>query len=324
MVLGNIRTIVRNASHLIGISMSNLISGTIFDIKKFSLHDGPGIRTTIFFKGCPLSCIWCHNPEGISPKREIHYWEKRCISCYECANACAHKALSFSEGHRNHSPELCQGCGACAQTCPTEATKLVGTKVNIADLMQEITKDVIYYDQSGGGVTISGGEPLLQIDFLEALLTTCHDMGIHTAVDTSGHIPFKYLRRIQPFTDIFLFDVKFIDPDSHLKFTGVSNELIIENLKKLIKSDSNVIPRIPIIPGINDNDENIQSTGRFLESLGKIQKVDILPYHNTAINKYVRMGNQYPLIDLETPSNERMAEIGRNLENYNLEVKIGG
>jgi pyruvate formate lyase activating enzyme len=304
--------------------MSTLISGTIFDIKKFSLHDGPGIRTTIFFKGCPLSCIWCHNPEGISRQIEIHFWEKRCISCFECVEACAHKALSFSDNQRNHLKELCQGCGACAQICPTKATELVGTKVSVSDLMLEIEKDVIFYDQSGGGVTISGGEPLLQINFLEALLTACHNMGIHTIVDTSGYIPFKYLHRIQPFTDIFLYDVKFIDPTIHQKCTGVSNKLILDNLKKLTKTGSKVIPRIPIIPGINDSEENLLSTGRLLESLGSIQEVNILPYHNAAINKYIRMGNNYPLIELETPSNERMVEIARNLEIFNLKVKIGG
>ena len=304
--------------------MTNTISGTIFDIKKFSLHDGPGIRTTIFFKGCPLRCLWCHNPEGISRQSEIHFWEKRCISCYECVEACAYKALSFSDGKRIHLTRLCQGCGNCADVCPTEATELVGTKVTISDLMREIEKDVIYFDESGGGVTISGGEPLLQIDFLEALLTACFDLGIKTAVDTSGHIPFESLRRIQPFTDIFLYDVKLMDSDKHLKFTGVPNKLILENLKNLTKTGAKVIPRMPIIPGINDSDENLQATGRFLESLGSIQEIDILPYHNTAINKYLRMVNSYPLPEVKTPSDERMLEIARHLEIYGLEVKIGG
>jgi len=304
--------------------MSASISGTIFDIKKFSLHDGPGIRTTIFFKGCPLSCLWCHNPEGISRQSEIHFWEQRCISCYKCVEACKHNALSFLDGKRIHLPGLCDRCGVCAHVCPTDATELVGTKVTIPELMQEIAKDVIFYDESGGGVTISGGEPLLQVDFLEALLTACYDLGIRTAVDTSGYIPFEYLRRIQPLTDIFLYDVKLMDSDRHLQFTGVPNKLILENLKNLTKTGSNVIPRMPIIPQINDSDENLHATGRFLESLGCIQEFDILPYHNTAINKYLRMDNNYRLPDVKTPSDERMVEIARKLENYDFKVKIGG
>lgn len=298
--------------------------GTIFDVKKFSIHDGPGIRTTIFLKGCPLSCLWCHNPESQSTKPELHYFENRCILCGDCADACQNNALSFVDGIRLWDSNLCQLCGDCTEACPTEAIQLVGISVSVDEVMTEIEKDVLYYDQSGGGVTFSGGEPLQQIDFLAALLQRCKEHEIHTAVDTSGLAAWERFERILPYTDIFLYDLKLMDDEKHRQFTGVSNRLILENLQKLTEAGAKVSVRIPIVPNINDDEENIRATREFIAALGTIQQVDLLPYHNIASDKYHRMAHEYALEDVKTPSNERMKNLAARFEKNGVRVKIGG
>ncbi|MCJ7701257.1 MAG: glycyl-radical enzyme activating protein [Anaerolineales bacterium] len=303
---------------------SDPLSGTVFDIKRFSIHDGPGIRTTVFLKGCPLHCAWCHNPEGISLQPEIHFWAKRCIACHECLQACPNGALSWVAGQRVHQTALCQGCGFCAEACPAEATELVGTRMGVPDVLREIEKDLIIYDQSGGGATFSGGEPLLQIDFLEALLIACKDHDIHTVVDTSGHVRIEHLERIKPLVDIFLYDIKLMDPDRHFQYTGVPNRRILNNLMKLAKTGTRVIARVPIIPGINDDEVNIDQTGHFLASLTTIRQVNILPYHRSAADKYQRMQHFYPLSDLMPPSDHHISQIAERLESYGLTAVIGG
>lgn len=299
-------------------------NGILFDIKKFSIHDGPGIRTTIFLKGCPLHCAWCHNPEGISPLKEIQFWVKRCIGCHECIQACEHQAISILEGKPIRDTNLCQGCGICAEVCPAEATEIIGRTMTVADVLREIEKDVLYYDQSGGGVTFSGGEPLLQITFLEALLRACKDHGIHTAVDTSGYVKFHNFQRLMSLTDLYLFDVKIMDNDRHLHYTGVPNQLILKNLGELTLSGAEIIVRIPIIPGVNDDPENIDKVGQFLKSLGRIHPVNILPYHRAATDKYKRMNNKYQFQDVRPPTVEQLTNIAEHLESFGLCVSIGG
>lgn len=301
-----------------------LKTGTIFDIKKFSVHDGPGIRTTVFLKGCPLSCLWCHNPESQAIKPEIHYFENRCILCGDCATACPNNAISFADDLRIWDSTLCLLCGVCAEACPTEAIQLVGKTSILDEIMAEIEKDVIYYDQSGGGVTFSGGEPLQQIDFLAALLQRCKEYEIHTAVDTSGLAAWKHFERILPYTDLFLYDLKLMDEEKHRQFTGVSNRLILENLQKLTEASAKVRVRIPIIPNINDDEENIHATKDFLVELGKIQQVDLLPYHNIASDKYHRMAHEYALKNVQTPSNERMKNLAARFEEWGFNVRTGG
>jgi pyruvate formate lyase activating enzyme len=300
------------------------LTGNVFDIKKFSIHDGPGIRTTVFLKGCPLHCTWCHNPEGISPSSEIQYWDKRCIGCQECVEVCENRAIAFINEVRFHYPELCQGCGACAQVCPTEAIELIGSRMTVLEVMEAIEKDVIYYDQSNGGVTFSGGEPLLQTEFLEAVLRACKDHGIHTVVDTSGYVSFGVLKKIKPLVDLFLYDIKLMDTDRHIQHTGVSNQLILENLRELVITGAQVTARIPIIPGINDDSDNICQTGDFLKSLGTLPEVNLLPYHRAATHKYQRIGSNYLLPEVMPPSDDQMSRITWELENYGLSVKIGG
>lgn len=299
-------------------------SGIVFDIKKFSIHDGPGIRTTIFLKGCLLQCAWCHNPEGISPHPEIHLWEGRCIACGECIDVCPNSAVSLQQGLRLWDREICTCCGRCAGVCPAETVQLIGETMSVSEVMREITKDVICYDQSGGGVTFSGGEPLNQTSFLKALLEKCQELEIHTAVDTSGLSPWKNYQAIIPFTNLFLFDLKLMDDHRHRQFTGVSNKLILENLKKLIEIGKQIVVRVPVIPGINDHPENIAETSNFLSSLGGIQNIDILPYHRIASDKYRRMESEYLLKDIQPPSDDEMEMIASQFRTDGFTVTIGG
>jgi len=299
-------------------------SGIVFDIKKFSIHDGPGIRTTVFLKGCPLHCSWCHNPEGQSSNKEILFWENRCINYHECIQVCKTGALAVLDGHREYSYSECQLCGECADACPSEATELVGKEMIVLDIIEEIEKDIIYYDQSGGGATFSGGEPFYQIHFLEALLIECKDRGIHTAVDTSGFTPYENIKQVQSFVDLFLFDVKIMDSDKHLQYTGVTNQTILDNLVKLTDNGNKVIPRIPIIPGVNDDMANIRQTGEFLIALRGVREINILPYHHTAAHKYSRLNNDYILSDIQPPSEDDMAKIAWEFENFGFFVRVGG
>jgi pyruvate formate lyase activating enzyme len=299
-------------------------TGIVFDIKKFSLHDGPGIRTTVFLKGCPLHCSWCHNPEGISPLPEIHFWDNRCLNCHECVQVCTPQALTNIDGVRAYDSTLCQGCGFCADACPTEATEIVGTEMHVMEVIKEIEKDLLYYDQSGGGATFSGGEPLLQIDFLSELLAACKDRGIHTVVDTSGFVPFENLQQVLHNVDLFLYDVKIIDENKHIHFTGVPNGIILDNLVRLVQKGARIIPRVPIIPGVNDHYEDIRQSCDFLISAGGFQEVNLLPYHQTAASKYARMGMDFIFKGINPPTEERMDTIALEYEKLGFSVIIGG
>jgi pyruvate formate lyase activating enzyme len=299
-------------------------TGIIFDIKKFSIHDGPGIRTTVFLKGCPLHCDWCHNPEGMNPKPEIQFWDQRCISCWDCIGECEAGALLQVAGIRQHETVMCESCGQCAEVCPTEATQLIGQSLTVPEIMAEIEKDVLIYDESGGGVTFSGGEPLLQIDFLNAVLKACKEHGIHTTVDTSGYTSPERFERIRPWVDLFLYDVKIMAEDRHIKHTGVSNRRILSNLKALSQAGEEIVARIPIIPGINADTENIRRSGEFLKSLDNLRQVNILPYHRSATEKYHRIGNSYLLPEVQPPTDELMENIRGQLESFGLFVAIGG
>jgi pyruvate formate lyase activating enzyme len=301
-----------------------LTTGIVFDIKKFSIHDGPGIRTTVFFKGCPLSCWWCHNPESQAPQPELMLWASRCIRCGACLEVCDQGAISWDGDVVSTDREKCVLSGACVEACCAEAREIVGREMMVAQVMAEIERDVAFYDQSGGGVTFSGGEPLLQRDFLLALLRVCKEEEIHTAVDTCGFAPWAIVDSIRKHVDLFLYDLKLMDDARHRKFTGVSNELILKNLQRLSAQRQDIFLRVPIIPGINDDAENIRQIGTFAAALPHLKRVDILPYHRAAAEKYHRLNKVYGLPETRPPSDERMAEITQILEGFGLQVKTGG
>jgi pyruvate formate lyase activating enzyme len=301
-----------------------MVTGKIFDIKKYAIHDGPGIRTTVFFKGCPLACWWCHNPESIKSARERIYHENRCIGCKECIQVCPHDAIADTADRPKWNPSNCEYCETCALVCPTEAVTFVGKSMSVDEVVAEITKDTVFYDESNGGVTISGGEPLMQPQFLLKLLEACGHLDLHRTVDTSGYADTKTLLQVAACTELFLYDLKHMDPEKHSRYTGVSNAIILQNLKCLGDQGAEIIVRLPVIPGINCDAENIDRTGVFISSLSGIRGVNILPYHCAAITKYKNLSMQYNASDVERPSQDQLESIANRLENYGIRVKIGG
>ncbi len=303
---------------------ADAIRGTVFDIRRFSIHDGPGLRTTVFFKGCPLRCYWCHNPESQHHRRELMYWPERCIQCQACVAACPNGAIAWDGAQPVTDAAKCDLAGACTQACYAEARQIAGRTMGVAQVMAELTRDQSFYETSNGGVTFSGGEPLLQPAFLLGLLQACRAAEIHTALDTCGFAPWETIDRIRPFVDLFLYDIKLMDPVRHRKYTLVFNPRILDNLRQLAQLGHKIIVRVPIIPGINDDERNLHQTAAFAMGLGGLGRVDLLPYHAAATGKYERLHRKYRLPRLKTPSDERMGEIARLFEGYGLRVQIGG
>ncbi len=298
--------------------------GVVFDIERYTIHDGPGIRTTVFFKGCPMQCWWCHNPEGQEPRPELIYRENRCIDCGECVRSCSRKALSHVSQHISIQREKCILCDVCAQKCPSEALSIAGKKLSVEETIKEIEKDMVFYEESEGGVTFSGGEPLLQPDFLNMVLNECNERGIHTALDTSGYATHNIIDRISRKVDLFLYDIKMMDDAKHRKYTGVSNKSILQNLKKLAKNGSDLVITLAIIPGINDDEKNIANTAEFLSSLSNVKYVSLLPYHKAGVDKYKSLNRLYKLTQTKPPSRQKMKTIEEKLKDYGLIVKTGG
>ena len=269
------------------------ITGRIFDIQKGSLVDGSGVRTAVFFKGCNLSCKWCHNPESQEYKIQIMHYRDKCTSCLKCKSVCPH-----SDG--------CVLCGRCALYCPNDAKEICGRDCTYDEIMAEIESQVEFYEETGGGVTFTGGECMLQINFLKELLKGCRKRAIHTCIDTAGNVPFEYFERIIPYTSTFLYDVKCITEDLHEKGTGKSNRLILDNLKKLSEKSCEIIIRIPLIGGFNDTDEEIGKIKDFLKNLN-YKAVEVLPYHSMGNHKYDALGIR--CTEFKAPTKERVAQI---------------
>jgi pyruvate formate lyase activating enzyme len=299
-------------------------TGVVTNIQKYCIHDGPGIRTTVFMKGCPLRCWWCHNPEGLSQQSEIVFFEGRCIKCGICREVCQARTANQTKEGSEQNRDYCILCGRCVSACPTGARQMVGTRMTSAEVVTEILKDRIFYDDSGGGVTFSGGEPLAQPGFLKELLEQCQARGIHTAVDTCGYAPRVHLLAIAPMTNLFLYDLKIMDDVKHRQYTSISNTTILENVVALGAVHDNIWIRVPIIPGINDDDENLDALAQFAASIGGVRQVNLLPYHKTGIAKFKRLGQKYRLEDIYEPVPEQIERFRQKLCIYGLTAKIGG
>ncbi len=297
--------------------------GIIFDIKKYSIHDGPGTRITVHLKGCPLACLWCHNPESQSMLPAVLFRAERCIACGKCIKTCPNGAISVVAGALVTDRGLCTGCGACCDVCPAEAREICGREWTVPQLMTELRKDEIFF-RDGGGVTFSGGEPLMQPEFLCEALDACGAVGFHRALDTCGFAQKSVILDTVKRTDLYLYDIKHMDPDKHKEYTGIDNAVILENLTAISEAGAKINIRLPFMPGLNTGDENMHATGKFVQALKGIVLVSILPYHTVAKGKHDRWHMEYKLPDLMPPTENQTQHAARILESYGLKVHIGG
>jgi len=297
----------------------------IFDIKSYAINDGPGIRLTIFFKGCPLACIWCHNPESISPKIQKLYSEKKCIGAQKCIEVCPNDAMVLTNKGIVTDNQKCNLCGLCAEACPTKAFEISGKQYTTDQLLERIEKERDFFESSGGGVTLSGGEPMMHAETAIPLLEELGLRGIHRTVDTCGYVSSKTIKNFMSHTDLFLFDLKVVDEKKHLKYTGKSNGIIIENLKFLSKNKKDFIIRIPFIKGINTSYNDIVQFAELISLLpSKPLDINILPYHDIAKMKYQKMGSKYNDQGMEPPTDREIENLQNIFDRYNLEISLGG
>ncbi len=296
------------------------LRGLVFDLKRMATDDGPGIRTTIFLKGCPLHCLWCASPESIGKRTQLAFHERKCIRCGRCLACCPTAAQEMDSRGRQVRWESCNACGGCAEVCPALALRLIGRWMTAEEVFQEIAADKLFYDNSGGGVTISGGEPTLQVNFLRELLEKCRKAGIHTALDTSGYVEWDQLESIADLVDLFLYDLKHLDAGRHSRLTGVSNRLILENFQKLRERHKALIVRFPLIPGCNDSADNIQAMIDYLRSGS--ERVEILPFNRAAGSKYALIGKRYALADVPTPPEGELEKIEALFREAGIAVSV--
>jgi pyruvate formate lyase activating enzyme len=300
-------------------------TGLVFDIKRFAINDGPGIRVTVFLKGCPLSCRWCHNPESISPDVQKMYTVGKCIGCGECVRICPMEACELTPEGIVTEMEICNACGMCADVCPARATEMSGRYYSVSELLAIIEKERPFFDESGGGVTFSGGEPLMHPLFLNEMLDACGRLGIHRAVDTSGLAPTRILLETARRTELFLYDLKLMDSARHRQWTGAGNRRILENLQVLAETGAEIQVRLPLIGGVNTDDDNIDATASFVAGLaGKPKLINLLPFHNVAEGKSKKLGKASGSGVMRTPDKADLERIMERFSHYGLTAMVGG
>jgi pyruvate formate lyase activating enzyme len=296
----------------------------IFDIQRFSVHDGPGIRSLVFFKGCALHCAWCSNPESQSTKPELAFFSNRCVGCRNCLSVCGHGACrSNNDGGLRFDRRLCADCGDCTEACYADARVMIGRRMSVDDVLCEVRKDAVFYRHSGGGVTLGGGEPAIWPRFAARLLRALKADGMHTAIETCGQVEYGEFERLVPHLDLVMYDVKHMDSVQHERYTGATNEKVLANLDRLAAEEVEIVVRIPVIPGVNDDTENIGRTADFAAIRG-IARVDLLPYHRYAQDKYARLVREYGLAGLQPPTDEHMAELAAVVRSRGLTCQVGG
>ena len=300
------------------------LSGLVFNIQRYSIHDGPGIRTTVFLKGCPLSCTWCHNPEGLSPEPEILLVPDRCTGCGACIEICPNPSIAGPDGRERTDRPACERCGRCVEVCVAGARRLVGQEVTVDELICEVERDRPFYEETGGGVTFSGGEPLAQSEFLLECLRACRSRDLRTAVDTSGSAERELILEVAGLADLFLYDLKLLDEARHERLVGAPLEPLVENLRALDGAGATIVIRFPVIPGVTDDRANIDALGRLVASLEHTRVVHLLPFHRTASDKYARLERAWEHDGLAPAASAVLAEAATLLGGYGLTVRTGG
>lgn len=299
------------------------MEGVIVKIQRFSVQDGLGIRTTVFLKGCPLRCLWCSNPETQNSAIELEYDRAKCLPhCYECVSVCRNEAIAKEGEYIIINRQKCTACMQCVKACYRKALIIIGRKMDTVKIVDEVERDKPFYEKSAGGVTLSGGEPLYQPEFTKQIAKECKQRSISTALDTTGYVNWKILNDVLKYIDLVLYDIKYIDPEKHKKFTGVSNYLILENAKRISKEGIPIILRIPIIPGVNDNLKDLSLLAEFANNLPYILGVHLLPYHRIGVVKYHKLGREYSMTNLQQPTKEYILKISKILKSYGIEPVI--
>ena len=290
--------------------------GTIFQIQRWSINDGEGVRSTVFLKGCPLRCKWCANPESWNKKTEVLFFQEKCIGCNRCSSVCSTNAITIEKAINHLNREKCCGCAKCCEVCPTGARKMIGSTVTVEDVLKVIKRDAIFYRESGGGVTFSGGEPFAQPEFLRQLVVACNQLGLDTAVETSGYFDFEQVKDIIEYLDCVFVDIKHMDDEKHKEMTGVSNHTILENIVQISQMHPNTIVRVPLMEEVNANEQNIKSMCEFLKKNTRVKGVELLPYHDFGESKYSAVGAHSQIFT--TPNDAKMEDIKTIISTYGI------
>ena len=298
-------------------------TGLIFDIERFSTKDGPGIRTVVFFKGCNINCFWCHNPESISARPQLQYEVSKCLGCRACIKACSKNALDLLENELKINFSLCDNCFECVEACYSGALQRIGKKMTVADILQEVLEDRVFYQNSGGGVTLSGGEVMQQSEFVTKLLQSCKEEGIHTAIDSNMSVKWENYIKVLPFTDLVLADIKSMDDTAHRKAVGISNRIVLENISRLAKLGAPLIVRTPVIPGFNDTSENIRAAAEFLKPFTSLLYYELLSYNPLGESKIPKLGLPQKT-KISSYSKEKMNELAEEALKSGIKVFVDG